>query len=35
MLKDEKLKQQINKSIYENKNYKHTLKTKNKKKGGK
>ena len=31
MLKDEKLKRQINQSIYEKKNYKHTLKTKNKK----
>ena len=31
MLKDEKLKRQINQSIYEKKNYKQTLKTKNKK----
>ena len=31
MSKDEKLKPQINQSIYEKKNYKQTLKTKNKK----
>ena len=31
MLKDKKLKRQINQSIYEKKNYKQTLKEKNKK----